>query len=390
MDLFKKQDFLNLADVHDKNCISIYIPTHRASGDNEELQDMTNFKNQIKEVKRKLQSYNLSESEIEKYTKPLNDFLDREVFWRKLSDGLVVFLHGDELKYYTLPRHFETFNYVGDHFYLKPLAPLVSYNERFFIMVLSLGKMRFFDASAHTITEVDIEGLIPREMEETIALVGQENQQDLQWRSQHGEPVQGAMFHGHGGGNESQKKDDILKYFREIDKGLMEMLHDEKAPLIIVGVDYLFPLYKEANNYKYLFDHYLTGNFDETKAEEIHSRVWDLVKDDFGADLEKKRDKYNELKTVNKASDNYEDVIPGSINGRTETLFLQKNKNVWGKYDSTKNTVQIEEEKSTTNTCLLNMAAIGTIRNGGEVYLLDDHNMPDYVNAAAIFRYEMQ
>lgn len=390
MDLFKKQDFLKLADVHDKHCISIYIPTHRASGDNEELQDMNNFKNQLKEVKRKLQDYNLSTSEIEDYTKPLTEFLEKEAFWRRLSDGLAVFLHGDELIYYLLPENFESYNYVADHFYLKPLAPFTSSNERFFIMVLSLGNMRFFDASAHTLTEVDIEGLIPRDMEETIALVSDENQQALQWRSQHGEPVQGAMFHGHGGGNESEKKIDILKYFREIDRGLMEMLHDEKAPLIVVGVDYLFPLYKEANNYKYLYDHHLVGNFDVTSPQEIHDRVWDLVKDDFQADIEKKRDLYNELKTVDKASDKYEEVIPGSIVGRTDTLFLQKNKNVWGKYDATDHTVKLEEEKTTANACLLNKAAIGTIRNSGEVYLLEESKMPDYVNAAAIFRYEMK
>lgn len=390
MDLFTKQDFLQLADIHDKHCISIYIPTHRLGGDEAELKDMTAFKNQLKDVKRKLKDYNLTDTEIAQYTKPLDQLLEREDFWRRLSDTLAVFLHDNELKYFLLPIKIKENNYVADHFYLKPLAPMVNRHTRFFIMVLSLGKMRFFDASEHTVTEVNIEGLIPREMQETIALYFGDNQKQLQWRSQAGEPDQGAMYHGHGAGTDSEKKKFIEKYFREIDRGLMEMLHDEQAPLVIAGVDYLYPMYKAVNNYKYLYNHHLMGNFDEMQAGELHARAWDLIKDDTRADLNKKKDRYHELLKVDKAAYQLEEVIPGSIVGRTETLFLERDKNVWGKYDAANHTIRMEDKKEIQNACLLNKSAIGTIQNGGEVYLLDPANMPDDVTAAAIFRYEMK
>jgi hypothetical protein len=390
MDLFTKQDFLRLAEVHNQHCVSIYISTHRLGGDEAELQDRTAFKNQLKEVKRKLKDYKLTDREIENYTKPLNDLLDRENFWRKLSDCLAVFLDGSEVSYYTIPLEISESNYVADHLYLKPLAPLVNRHARFFIMVLSLGNMRFFDASEYNITEVNIEGLIPRGMEESQLLAADENQQQLQWRSQHGEPQQGAMFHGHGGGNESEKKQQIQKYFQEIDRGLMEMLHDEKAPLIVAGVDYLFPIFKDACNYKNLYDHHLVGNFDVIQPSEIHNRVWDLIKNDFKADLEKKKEKYHELLKVDRAAYQLEEVIPGSIVGRTDTLFLEKDRNVWGSYDESSHSITIDEEKNINNACLLNRSAINTIKNGGEVYILDPANMPEDVSTAAIFRYEMK
>lgn len=390
MDLFTKQDFLRLGEIHDQHCISIYISTHRLGGDEAELQDRTAFKNQLKEVKRKLKDYKLTQSEIENYTKPLNDLLDKENFWRTLSDSLVVFLYGGELSYYAVPLKLTDCNYVADHLYLKPLAPMVNRHARFFIMVLSLGNMRFFDASEHTITEVNIEGLIPRDMEESQLLSVDENQKQLQWRSQQGEPAQNSMFHGHGAGNESEKKLQIQKYFQEIDRGLMEMLHDEKAPLVVAGVDYLFPIFKDACNYKNLYDHHLVGNFDVVHPSEIHNRVWDLIENDFKADIDKKKEKYHELLKVDRAAYQLEEVIPGSIVGRTDTLFLEKNRNIWGSYKENDHSITIDQEKDINNACLLNKSAVNTIKNGGEVYILDPENMPEDVSAAAIFRYEMK
>lgn len=390
MDLFTKQDFLRLAEIHDKHCISIYIPTHRFGGEPAEMQDRTTFKNQLKEVKQKLKNYKLSEPEINSYLKPLEDLLQREDFWRKLSDSLVVFLYGGNMEYYMLPAEVKAENYVADHLYLKHLAPLTNSKSRFFVLVLSLGKMRFFDASEHNITEVNIEGLLPREIEESILVDMDDPKKQLQRRSPQGEPTQGASFHGQGESNAQDKKVQIEKYFREINEGLMEMLHDEKAPLVVAGVDYLFPIYKSANTYKNLYDHHLVGNFDQISPSELHNRVWDLIKDDMKADLDKKRDRYHELLKVDKAAYQLEEVIPGSIVGRTEILFLQKDSHVWGKYNASDNSVVIDEEKSIQNADLLNISAIDTIKNGGEVYLLDPAKMPDDVAAAAIFRYEMK
>ena len=390
MEIFNKKDFLNLADVHDKHCVSIYIPTHRGGGDEGELKDRTLFKNQLKEVKRKLKEYSLTENEISAYVKPLEDFLDQESFWRKLSDTLAVFLHDKELTYHLLPIQVEEMNYVADHFFLTPLSPILNRNSRFFIMVLSLGKMRFFDATQHTLTEVEMEGLIPREIEESILVNADDNEKQLQWRSNVGEPSQAAMYHGHGAGNDSEKKEQILSYFREIDKGIMEMLHDEKAPLIIAGVDYLFPIYKEANNYKYLYKENLSGNFDEVQPAELHSRIWELIKDDMEADITSKKERYHELLSADKAAYKLEEVIPGSIVGRTETLFIEKNKHVWGNFNAENHSIKIDEEKFMKSACILNRSAIGTIRNGGEVFILEKDEMPDKVTAAAIFRYEMK
>ena len=68
------------------------------------------------------------------------------------------------------------------------------------------------------------------------------------------------MFHGQGE-EDSEKKKELLSYFRSIDKGLLTMLHDsQKPPLILCCLDYYFPIYKEVNTYQNLFPDHVSGN----------------------------------------------------------------------------------------------------------------------------------
>ena len=84
------------------------------------------------------------------------------------------------------------------------------------------------------------------------------------------------MFHGQGAGNDDEK-DNILRYFRKVNGALQELLKNQRSPLVLAGVEYLFPIYKEANNYPQLLDEGITGNPDELKAEELHEQAWKIV-----------------------------------------------------------------------------------------------------------------
>jgi len=85
-----------------------------------------------------------------------------------------------------------------------------------------------------------------------------------------------AKFHGQGVGID-EAKEDILRYFQHIDRGLHALLKDETAPLMLAGVEYLFPLYQEANTYPHLLEQGITGNPDKLKAETLREKAWDIV-----------------------------------------------------------------------------------------------------------------
>ncbi|MTI27525.1 hypothetical protein [Fulvivirga kasyanovii] len=389
MDIFKKKEFLDLAEVQDAHCVSIYMPTHRVSTPDNIYKDHTSLKNRLKETIQQLSGFGLSDGEAKAYLKPAYDLLENEELWGRLSDGLAIFIYGDEFRFYTLPSAFDDYSFVSNHLYLKPLVEFLHGEGRHFIMNLSLGNVRFFEATRNTIVEVTMEGLIPQAIEEAVGT--DYEQKSLQWRSGQGEKGDSpGMFHGHGSGNETEKKDEALKYFRAIDEGLMKMLHDEHAPLVIACVDYLFPIYKEANTYKHLQDQHIKGNHEHTDITLLKEKAWEIVKDQFDYERNEAEGKYQLQLSRGKAAFNVEEVIPAAIIGQAETLFIKRGDHVWGTYNKENNKVNIDDMHRTGNTDLLNKAAVETVRNGGEVYVLEEDDMPDGTTSAnAVFRYQM-
>jgi hypothetical protein len=72
-------------------------------------------------------------------------------------------------------------------------------------------------------------------------------------------------------GDEVDSKENIKRYFRRIDKGLHELVRDERVPLVLAGVDYLHPIYKKVNSYPHLMEAGVGGNPERLSAKELHA-----------------------------------------------------------------------------------------------------------------------
>lgn len=379
-----KRSFYDLANYHDAECISLYLPTHRAGMEVNRREDEILFKNQLKEVAGQLEQRGFCPKEIEDYLRPAHKLLEQSTFWNHLSDGLVVFIAGNYFKYYILPIHFTAFTYISDHFYLKPLMPLYNHDGRFFLLALSQDEIRFFEGTRHSITEINIEDITPNRLEE---VVGYDHKQKfLQFRSaQRG--AGGAIFHGHGEGKDEEKTE-VRQYFKAINNGLMKILHTEDAPLVITCVDYLFPIYQEVNDYAYLFPENISGSAERVHEKTLHEQAWTILEPHFQKNREEKVSLFNDLAATSRASSQLEDILPAALAGNVEALFLQKNIDVYGIYDPSDQQVRRDSQKQSDNASLTNLAAIRTFQQGGQVFLMDAEEMPvPDTLANAILRY---
>lgn len=71
-----------------------------------------------------------------------------------------------------------------------------------------------------------------------------------------------ANFHGHAPGQLDEKQN-LSIYFQEVDRTLFsEVLHDKNVPLVLAGVEYLIPIYKDVSKYNFIADGAITGNQD--------------------------------------------------------------------------------------------------------------------------------
>jgi len=384
MAILTRAKFEELADHHDAHCVTILLPTRRAGMEVKEGQDRIHFKQLLQEAGRQLERYDLPQRDIEQMLEPGRKLMEDSNFWRNLSDGLAVFISPHLFEYHIVPIYFESFVYTADHFYVKSLLPMFHGDGRFFILGLSLKNVLFYEGARHSVTEVVIDDLTPKKLEDVVGY--DYEQKSLQYRVGHGS-TSGGNFHGHGEGKED-RKEEILQFFRAVDKGLMKMLHDEDAPMVVVCLDYLFPIYREANRYQLMEAEHVSGNPNDMTPEYLHEQAWEVVRPRFEAEREERKKAYLNLSAGAKTSAELEEIIPAAIGGRIDTLFLQNRTDIYGLFEPKENEVDIQDEKTISNTSLLNLAAIHTFKNGGKVFLMEPEDMPEPdTTVNALFRY---
>lgn len=374
MDHITRDKLKELTHVNEPHCISIFIPTYRAGEEVNEMIDQKHLKNQIKQAYNELRSRQLKDREIEELIKPLNSLLDDSGFWKNQSDGLAIFRSKERFEYYTLPVLFEPYVYVSDHFYLMPLTPYINDKTKFYLLAISQREVKLYEGFPHQIDELAVEDLLPQRLEEVVGFDFEERQ--LQYRSGNDEKGR-ATFHGHGKSDEGAGKTELLKYFRAVNDGLMKLLHDQKQPLILATVDYLVPIYKEANDYKYLQDDFIAGNPERKDPVFLHEKAKDILEEYFDRDRQEKTALFEQALANQKASYKEEEIIPAAVNGRVGTLFVKKGEEMWGLFDKEANKIIERDRESEQSSGLLNLATVHTILNNGEVYLVEPEKMPE-------------
>ncbi len=383
---FNESNFKELSGVYsiDSPCVSIFIPTYRAGHVPE---DKIRFKNALSEAQKTLEAGNvllggkMTEKTAKGFLTPAYDLLEDTEFWLRLSDGLAVFIGKECFDYFVVPLDFHPLVYVKNHFYLRPLLPLVNGPDRFFLLALSEGEVRFFEGHAHHISPVKIEDLVPTDFEEAIAA---DPEKSLQM---HGAGM-AATFHG-----QSLHKDQydrqLEQYCRIVDDGLMKMLHDENAPLVVAGVDKVVATYKHISDYKNILEPYINGNVEHDDPTLLHEKAWSKVGPYFEEKIAAEKSRFSEAMNADKGSASILHIAAAAINGKVETLFLAEDAPIlWGAYLEADNSVQVHEEEKPYSVCINNLAAVQTFRQGGRVLQMPQTEMPvPTVQANAVYRY---
>lgn len=379
-----RNEFAKLANIHDLYCVSVYIPTSRAGMEVDRNHAQITLINNLKILKLTLKDCNLSNTEIDEFLSPLYDLVNESQFWRHQSDCLAIFMNKQQLKYYTLPIDQDEFTYVSDHFYLLPIMPLFTGDGSFYILSLSLQDVKLFEGTRHTISEVDVEDLLPQKLEEVVGYDFQNK--SLQFRSGQGGDA-GAIFHGQGSGKDDRNME-VEKFLRAVDKGLMMLIKDEEAPLILACVDYYQPIYAKVTNYNHLFPQNIGGNHEETDPFLLHEMAWLLVEEHFQKQRKKLGKKIRRMSSKGKTSFDLNDIIPAAMDGRVEILFVQHDKDKFGLYDKLNRSLIIDENIKTSQASLYNLAAVQTWLKGGHVFVVEKDEMPfKGTNINALFRY---
>jgi hypothetical protein len=356
------------------------MPMHRSGPETQ--QDPIRFKNLLQEAEELLIARGLRSPETKELLEPAEKLLQDGLFHQHQSDGLGMFLSPEVFRYYLLPFVFKELVIVTDRFHIRPLLPLLSGDGRYYILALSQNKIRLLQGTHYSVNEVALTD-VPENLAETLR--DDDSWKGLQMHSgiSGGKGKLSSVTHG----SEADSKENIKRYFRRIDKGLHELVRDERVPLVLAGVDYLHPLYKEVNTYPHLMEDGIGGNPEHLSAKELHAQTWTVVRPYFQKAQQEAVDQYKQFISSERASNRVRKIIPAACHGRIELLFVVPDFQQWGTFDLSTDELHLHKNEKTGDEDLLELTAIQTLLNGGTVYVVEPEKMPDTDPLAAVFRY---
>jgi hypothetical protein len=385
--ILTKDDLKNLIETRSDHCVSIYLPTHRLGRVIQ--QDRLRLKNLVNQAEKGLRERGLNQPDSRALLRPARLLLRDSSFWRNRLDGLAIFLSDAFSQVHRLPCTMPEFMTIGARFYIKPLLSILSDEMRFFILTLGRESVQLYEATRWTISELPLTG-IPQGVAEIV----QYDETQKQVHSFSGTQAPGgrgdrpAVFYGHGD-KKTVDKVNLLQYCNQVDSSLGPILRQDNLPLILIGVEYLTSIYRQANTYPHMLADDITGSPERLSSAEIHSLALQVIKPHLIQARRYMVSRYERLVGTRspQAIDSLLSIVPAAHHGRVETLFLAANSRQWGAYNPQTGAVEQHSSPGIESEELLDLSAVFTLLADGSVLVMKPEEMPAQAPAAAILRF---
>jgi Bacterial archaeo-eukaryotic release factor family 3 len=382
MDNFTRDDLKSLLAVQDAHCLTITLPADPAQPQAAPIL----LKNLHREALRQLGTRGLRANEARQILGPIEALIGDPIFWREQAGGLAIFRARDFVRTFRVPLALQERVTLRDRFLLSPLIPMLAGDGRFYILALSQKRIRLLEGSRAGAVEVSLED-VPVSLAE--ALQGEWVEKGTQYRARQGSAggQHAASMTGYGSGPEEDDKARIERFFREVDRGLQPILRGERAPLVLFGVDYLLPIYRDVNTYPHLVEGGVTGSPDILRPAELHQKAWPIAQTIFEREQDAAIAQFEHLSKSERASSDLHQVIPAAYYGRVDTLLMARGSHQAGRFDAQTGKVVVHKTARPEAEDLPDLAAIQTLLHDGDVFPLDPECVPHNSMLAAIFRY---
>jgi len=383
IDPVEARDWKRLLEDGRGPCVSLFMPAYLSAGDLQ--QDRVRLRNLLREAGERLLAAGEGEDSLSLLA-PARALLEKRAFWKQQARSLAIFSSPGFFRCFRLPIELDERVVVSRRFYLRPLAPLLTTDGRFYVLALSLHQVRLLEGRRGELRRVSLDG-VPQSFDEALGYDQYDSSVQSHTSSSSGLGRQPAIFHGHGDDDQERLDKDIVHYFQLVAKGLAGVLEDAQAPLVLASVEEHFPRYRGANQHPRMLDEGIHGSPERLSDHQLHERAWEIVEPHFLSQRDQALARYRELKGLGRASSAMSELVAAADQGRVDVLLLDEKTELWGTYDPAMAELEIHAEPQAGDQDLLDMAAFYTLSRGGTVYTLGTGSVPDGASAAAILRY---
>ena len=372
MDVVTNQDLELLTRERTGICVSLYLRTHPSRSE----QGSMNLSNMLAAVQDELVALGMERQAVRSFVRPGRALVSDNAFWQAPGRGMAVFLADGFFRSYRMPIAFDDTLVAADRFLLKPLLPLLTKETDYYLLVLSQSKIRLFHGNCFGLDKVMVPG-VPEGVKEAVT-------------QEQNEAYQQSLLRPGKGVTRVARRDDenISQYFPVVNKGVHELLQDKDLPLVIAGVDYLLPLYRQANTYPGLLPVEIKGDLDGLRAEALHQKAWPLIDSLVLKNRAEALEKLQGAIGSRIASTSLAEIVTASYKGIVSTLFLSNRKHEWGIVDRFKGGTVSRMGGREEEGCedLYDFAVLYTLLKGGKVFVVEGSSVFEGVSIAAMLR----
>jgi|GEM_PF-239581 len=386
MENIEKNELSELFQVNKEPCISIYIPTFKKGA--EVAQNVIRFRQKLKEAENLLKEKGYRDILIDDLMKQAQFLVFDTDFWNYQESGFACFISPGQFRYFRLSISFQEEIVVSNKYFLKPLLPFLTDNLHFFILVIDQNELRFFKAFRNEMHQIELPDA-PKSLQESMKY-DVEEQYNFTMHTSAPNVGRTALAYGQGSTADDKlpKKRKILRFFQKVNDSVVNYLGGESAPLITAGVDYLHPIYREANTYPNLMEKGVLYNTEDLSVSELLKEARKIAHPYLEKDRLNALENFGDSVSMGKASYNFTEIVKASQTNQIAFLLVDQTEKVWGRLNPEHNEVEIHSPREPGDEDLIDMIIANTILQNGQVFLLKPEEMPVTAPAAAIFRYQ--
>ncbi len=386
MDLFRREHLSELARHRQNPCLSMFLPLE--TGGPEKKQNRIRLKNLLQEAEKQLEEMDLRPNQIDEFLEPARELLEELPYWKQDSDGLAVFLSPEMFRYYRLPAGFEELAVVTEQFHIRPLLPLLTEDGRYYVLALSQNNVRFLQCTRHSHREMELKDA-PDSLSELLQYEADTETLQFHWGApERGSHSGGMVFHGQADeGDKAIHKKKVVQFVHQVENGVDKLLGDQRAPLVLAGVEEIRAIYRGVNQRSDLMEDGIEGNPDRVPTRQLRQEAWEVVRPHFEETKQKAVGAYQRFAGTERGSDDLDEILEAADAGRVQILLTDLNRHEWGRYDPGSGLIRLHYREEGGDEDLLDLAAVQTLLHGGIVFALCSEEMPGGCELAAVFRY---
>ncbi|HTA44414.1 MAG TPA: hypothetical protein VK789_18320 [Bryobacteraceae bacterium] len=284
--------------------------------------------------------------------------------WNGRTGSMVIFRAPGFTKASFWPDTLDSRIYAADEFLLLPLLPGLAAQRRFWILTLSIKRIRLFRGTEEGFSEAPL----PKDLPLSLAEAGAFDQpdHDLESRSSPtGATGQiAAIRSGTTTANETQGQY-LHDFFKKIDRAIHPILGGKSDPLILAAVGRELAIYREINTYPALIDEAIQGSPEPIVEDKLRKAAMELLAARSGRVAEGIRREMDRAAGRGLLTMDLDAIEAAARIGQIDTLFV--------------------EPKPTSNEDRINEAALAVIHNSGTVAACESLE----TSVAAILRYRV-